>query len=331
MGQVTITGATGLVGGNLAERLRAAGHRVRCTRRATSKTDHLEHLDLEWIEAELGDVEALTRAFDGAEAVFHCAAAVSVSKRVTPELETANVGGTDNVIEAMRRAGAGRLVHCSSTVAVGLSVDDVTPCTEESRFNFADFGVEDGYVLTKRAAEDAVRRAAAADVDAVIVNPGFMFGPYDVRPSSGKMILDVVRGRVPGMSTGRNSFVDVRAVVDGMIAAWHAGRRGERYLLTGDNRSYAEMFTAIARIAGVRPPRFVAPRWIAGLAGWAGDLQGRFSARSPLVNSNTIAWGYCTRFIFDCAKARAELGYAPGDPDDGVRAALDWYRANGWL
>ncbi len=331
MARVTLTGATGLVGGNLADALVQAGHSVRCTRRATSKIDHLAHLPLEWFEADLGDPAALTRAFDGADAVFHCAAAVGVSKRVTPALEAGNVRGTAHVIEALRQADAGRLVHCSSTVAVGLSVDGETPCTEDAPFNFADFGLADGYVQTKRAAEDAVRAAAATGLDAVIVNPGFMFGPYDVRPSSGKMILDVARRRVPGMSTGRNSFVDVRDVVRGMIAAWHEGRVGERYLLTGENRTYVEMFTAIARLAGVKPPRFVAPRWAAKLAGYAGDLSGRLSGRSPLVSSNAIAWGYCTRFIFDASKARAELGYAPGSPDEGVVAALDWFRANGRL
>lgn len=331
MARVTITGATGLVGGNLADALVQAGHTVRCTRRATSKTAHLDHLPLAWVEADLGDPQALARAFDGAEAVFHCAAAVGVSKRVTPALEAGNVQGTAHVLQAMAQADAGRLVHCSSTVAVGLSVDDQTPCTEDAPFNFADYGLADGYVQTKRAAEDAVRAAVADGLDAVIVNPGYMFGPYDVRPSSGKMILDVVRGRVPGMSTGRNNFVDVRDVARGMIAAWEKGRAGERYLLTGENRTYVEMFTAIARRAGVKPPRFVAPRWAAAIAGHMGDLSARISGRSSLVSSNAIAWGYCTRFIFDAAKARGELGYAPGSPDDGVVAALDWFRATGRL
>lgn len=331
MANVTVTGATGLLGGNLAEALREAGHSVRCTRRATSKTGHLDHLGLEWVEAELGDPEALTRAFDGADAVFHCAAAVSIERAVTPTLQRANVDGTRHVIDAMREASAGRLIHCSSTVTVGLSPDDVTPCDETAAFNFAEYGLDDGYVITKRAAEEMVREAAGQGLDAVIVNPGFMFGPYDVGPSSGKMIIDVVRGRVPGMSTGRNCFVDARAVARGMIAAWEKGQAGERYILGGENRGYGEMFRAIAGVAGVKPPRFVAPKWLATIAAVGSELHGKLTDRSPLVNRNTIAWGYCSRFIFTSAKARRDLGYDPGSPDEGVQAALDWFRANGRL
>lgn len=331
MARVVITGATGLLGGNLAEALREAGHRVVCTRRATSKVEHLEHLDLTWVEAGLGDAEALARAFDGADAIFHCAAAVSIRRRATPLLEAANVQGTAHVIEAARKAGAGRLVHCSSTVAVGLSVDDETPCDESSPYNFADYGLDDGYSRTKRAAEEAVMAAVDGGLDAVVVNPGYMFGPYDVRPSSGKMILDVVRGKVPGMSTGRNCFADARAVARGMIAAWQRGEAGQRYILGGENRTYAEMFRAIARVAGVDPPRFVAPRWMGAIVGLVGDVQGRLTGRDPLVSGNAIAWGYCSRFIFSSEKARRALGYGPGSPDEGVGAALDWFRATGRL
>lgn len=327
--RVVVTGASGLLGGNLAEALLAEGHAVRCTRRGSSAVDHLAHLDLEWVEADLGDGDALARAFDGAAAVFHCAAAVSIARKVTPVLQQTNVGGTERVLDAVRRAGVGRLVHCSSTVTVGLSVDGKTPSTEDAPFNFAEYGLADGYVLTKRAAEERVR--AASDVDAVIVNPGFMFGPYDVRPSSGKMIVDVVRGKVPGVSTGWNNFADVMRVADGMIAAWRRGVRGERYILGGENRPYAEMFRRIAEIAGVKAPTRVVPRWLAQIAGVFGDLQGLVTGRDPLISGNAVAWGYSERFIVDSGKARRELGYEAGSPDDGVRAALDWFRRRGTL
>lgn len=330
MASAVVTGATGLLGGNLAAALLDAGHSVRCTRRATSAVGHLDGLVIEWVEADVRDVEALTRAFAGAEVVFHCAAAVSISKSVTPQMQAITVDGTAHVVEAVRRAGVGRLVHCSSTVAVGLSVDG-TPCDESAAFNFAEYGLEDGYVITKRAAEDIVRAAAQGDVDAVIVNPGYMFGPFDARPSSGKMIIDVARGKVPGVSTGKNSFVAARAVAEGMIAAWQAGRRGERYILAGENLTYAEMFGRIAAVAGVEAPTRVFPRWMAAVVGRLGDLQARLTGGEPLISGNKVAWGYCDRFVFDSGKARRELGYAPGEVEDGVRAALAWFRETGRL
>ena len=93
--------------------------------------------------------------------------------------------------------------------AVGLS-EDGKPCDETATWNFAEHGMDDGYVTTKRQAEDLVRAAAAEGLDAVIVNPTYMFGPYDRKPSSGKMIVEVAHGKIPGLTPGWNNFVDVR-------------------------------------------------------------------------------------------------------------------------
>ena len=116
--RVALTGATGLLGANLAAALRAAGFEVRATRRARSRTAHLDDLALDWFEADLSDEDALARAFEGCELVFHCAADTSIRRRATPRTTATNVSGTRRVLGALRRAGAARLVHVSSTVTV---------------------------------------------------------------------------------------------------------------------------------------------------------------------------------------------------------------------
>src|SRR6185436_16421020 len=100
-----------------------AGHRVRATRRGSTKVEHLADLDIEWLDADLGSPDKLTAAFAGADVAFHCAAAVSVRRGVTAELTASNVGGTEHVLAAVRAAKVPRLVHTSSVVAVGLSTD----------------------------------------------------------------------------------------------------------------------------------------------------------------------------------------------------------------
>jgi dihydroflavonol-4-reductase len=332
MSTVAITGATGLVGANLAVLLREAGHTVRCTRRARagSKTDLLDGVGVEWAEADLSQPDALARAFDGAEAVFHCAAAVSVRKKPTPEMVATNVDGTRHVCAAVRKTGVKRLVHCSSTVAIALT-ENGQPSNEEAEWNFDRHGLADGYAVTKRDSERVVLDETKAGLDAVVINPGYMFGPYDQRPTSGKMIIEVIRGKVPGYSTGCNSFVDVRDVCRGMIAAWQRGRTGERYILAGENLSYGEMFRRIAAVAGVKPPRFAIPRWLAAPVGWIGDIQEKLSDKDPLISSNTLGWGYEPGFIFDSSKARRELGYTTGPLEDAVRDAIAWFRMRGML
>jgi dihydroflavonol-4-reductase len=320
-----ITGATGLLGANLAKALLDAGHRVRATRRGTSRADHLRDLDIEWVEADLGSPALLARAFHGCDVVFHVAALVSVRRTPTPELIATNVEGTRNVLHAVETAKVPRLVHCSTVGAVGLS-EDGNPCTEESRWTFAERGMDDGYVETKRRAEELARAAAARGLDVVIANPTYMFGPYDARPSSGKMIVSVIEGTVPGWTPGKNNFVDVRDVAHGMLLVWQKGRRGERYILGGENLTYKDAFERIAAVAGVKPPRRRIPRPVATVFGWFGDASERLSGREPLINSVTVRYGFCEDFVFSSAKAQRELGYRAGPLEPAIKSALDWFR-----
>ncbi len=328
MARVAITGASGLLGSNLAQLLLLAGHPVVATRRGHTAIAHLADLDIEWRDADLGDVAGLTRAFTGCAAVFHCAAAVSLQREVTPAMTAANVTGTAHVIDACVAAGVARLVHVSSVVAVGLSIDG-QPCDETAPWNFDTFGLADAYALTKHQAEDRVR-AARDRLDIVTVNPTYMFGPRDARPSSGAMIVKVVKRRIPGLTPGYNNFVDVRDVARGMIAAWERGRRGERYILAGHDLTYAALFTLVAKLAGVKPPRFHIPHRLAQLLGHVGDFIERRGG-DPVVSSTQIGYAYTDRFRFRSDKAARELGYTISPLEPAITDALAWFRAHRML
>jgi dihydroflavonol-4-reductase len=324
-----ITGASGLLGSNLAVELLKQGHQVRATRRAGSKVAQLEGHAVEWVSADLGDAAALAAAFAGADVVFHCAAKVTVVKKPPPDIYESNVAGTARVIEAVRKTGVRRMVHCSTTGAVGLS-EDGRPCTEDAAWNFAKYGLDDAYFTTKHEAELLVLAAAKEGLDAVVVNPGFMFGPMDVRPSSGKLILEVARRKAPGKSPGMNSFVDVRDVARGMVLAWEKGRSGERYILAGENLSYGQVMDRVAKVAGVKPPRFYVPQVFSYPVGWWGDLQVALG-RPALINSMALRHAYGTRFTFSSAKAERELGWTRGPLDVAIADALAWFRQAGML
>lgn len=328
MARIAITGASGLLGSNLAAELLAAGHHVIATRRATTKLTHLDDLKIEWREADLSDTAALTRAFEGAEAVFHCAAAVSIRKEITPEMKATNVDGTRNALGAAIAAKTKRFIHTSSIVTIGPS-DNGQPCTEETRWNYDDYGLSNAYAITKYQAEqDAL--AAVDRLDVVVVNPTYMFGPRDVRPSSGKLLLDLARRKLPGTTSGINNFADARDVARGMIGAWQRGRRGERYILGGHDLTYKEMMQMGARVAGVAPPRLNLPYPLARVVGLWGDFLERRGG-DPVANTVQIRYAFTDRLRYSSAKAERELGYTRGPLEDAMRDALAWFRAHGML
>ncbi len=332
--RAAITGASGLVGGNLAALLLEEGVRVRATRRATSKTAHLDDLDIEWVEASLEDQDGLARAFDDADVVFHCAAVPTQTRNSDGLHRRANVDGTVHVVDAVKRAGAGRLVHCSSVVTCAIAAPGGPDVGEDAPWNFAEHGLAEAYSESKREAESFVRGAtspAAGGVDAVIVNPGTMFGPRDAKPSTGRLILAVAEGRVLAAPSGTSNFVDVRDVCRGMIAAWRKGKTGERYILGGVNLSYIEAFGVIARALGNKPPRFVLPDGLLGLAGKLGDVVERVRHREVDLNSAVTAYAVCKGYRFSSDKAVRELGYTVSPLEDAVRDEIAWLKEHGML
>jgi dihydroflavonol-4-reductase len=232
------------------------------------------------------------------------------------------------VIDACAAAQVRRLVHTSSVVAVGLSTDG-RPCDENATWNFDTEGLVDAYAITKRRAEETINDARDR-IDAVIVNPTYMFGPRDARPSSGRLIVDVVKRRVPGWTPGRNNFVDVRDVARGMIPAWEKGRRGERYILAGHDMTYGDVMGLIARVAGVTPPRVKVPRFAASLLGKWGDVVER-CGKEPIVNTTQIRYAFTNRFRFKSEKAARELGYTISPLEPAISDAIAWFRANAML
>ena len=327
--RAAITGATGLLGGNLAIELRNQGWDVVATKRASSKTQHLDAYDIDWVDASLTDADSLVRAFDTADVIFHCAAAVSIRMEIQPWIHEANIVGTERVIEASRTVGA-RLVHCSTVGAIGVTTNG-EPCTEEHVWNLAEVGLDDAYATTKFQSQELVLREAGDGLDAVIVNPTYMIGPYDSKPSSGKLVQQIVQGRMPGNPTGWNNFVDVRDVARGMVTAAERGKAGELHILGGRNMPYREFIQLVADVAGCKPPSREIPHWLGSIVGWIGDVHSSLTGSEPLLNGATVRWGECDGFIFSSDKAKRVLNYEISPLEPAIADCVKWFRENGLL
>ncbi len=305
-GQVVgITGATGFVGEHLARGLVRHGANVVALARPTSNVQRLRAAGVACKIASLDRPDELARALDGCAVVFHVAGAVGFDS-AWDVYQNVNLQGTRHILDAARRAGVRRFIHTSSIVAVG-ALEQPTVLDETSPWNLGPMCVP--YVSTKRWAEDAARAANGNGLEVVIVNPGCVVGPDDFAGSEfGTLCKRFWKGRIPIHFGGGNNFVDVRDVAEGMRLAAERGRAGERYLLVGENRTYAAFFTDLCRVARRSIPRLLLPSAIAHFFGYLGDrLPRKFGERPYISSAQTALFGRF--FYFDASKAKRELGY----------------------
>jgi dihydroflavonol-4-reductase len=329
MAHAVVTGASGLLGSNLAAELIAQGHIVTATRRSSTDTSSLADLPVTWVGANLNSVGELRDVFAGADVVFHCAANVSIRRKITPAVSAVNIGATRAVVEAAISVGTPRVVHTSTANTIGPTPDG-TPADEQTPWGWDGVGLASAYAITKRRGEILVQRSCDK-LDAVIVNPTYLVGPRDARPSSGRLIVEVANRRIPYWTPGYNNFADVREVARGMIAAWLRGRRGERYILGGQELTYRAYLERVARAAGVRPPRRQLPYPIAWIGGKAGDLIEVVTGRETTANSVSVRYAFTDLYRFRSDKAVRELGYVVAPIEPAIRDAVAWFRARGMI
>ena len=314
-----VTGATGHIGNVLVRQLLARGEQVRALVRGGRTTPALAGLDLELVPGDVLDPDSLARAVQGVKVVYHLAARISLADGPDPETERVNLEGTRNVIAAVRRQGPDcRLVYASSVYALRVPrqglVDETLP--------FDPKHARGTYDRSKAAASLEVRKAAAGGLDAVIVCPTAVAGPFDFRTSeTGRGILYNMAPGIKFYVDGAYDFVDVRDVAQGMVLAAAAGRGGEVYILGGDRLTVREVAETVWRAADGWQLGLRLPDWVANLAAeilpllWDDPLVTPYALAAVRSNS---------RISHD--RARRELGYRPRPASLAIRDAVRWWQ-----
>jgi dihydroflavonol-4-reductase len=180
------------------------------------------------------------------------------------------------------------------------------------------------YDRSKADGERLARAAAEQGLDAVIVNPTGIIGPFDFGPSSfGRVLAALARGRLPVLVDGGFDWVDVRDVVDAVVRAGGSAPRGSRYLLSGRWISNRQLAAMVCSLAGVRPVRLFVRLGIARLVAPLATAWARARGRAPLLTSVALRDLEGNRRISH-ARAAAELGYAPRPLRDTLADTLRW-------
>jgi dihydroflavonol-4-reductase len=319
---VCVTGGSGFLGFHLVEQLRALGARVRILSLPPEATHPLAGCsELECFWGDVRDAALVRRAVVSCEVIFHTAAVVAFSGPALRLMDSIGREGTRNVLAA---AGQGtRIVHTSSIMAVG-GTRTGEPLTEASPF--PDATLKLAYVRAKRQAE-ALALEAADRQDVVVVNPAFLIGPRDYGPSEmGRFCLRFWKGRMPLALPGGINVVDVRDVALGHILAAERGRSGRRYILGGEDRTFAELMAALATVAGLRPravPRL--PAFLLGPTAAVTTALAWLRGRPAYPSWQHARLG---RYLWYArsVRARHELGYRPRPLAECLTDTYHWFQ-----
>lgn len=320
-----VTGGGGRLGNVLVRRLLDHGQHVRVLELG-SLPESLEGLELDFMSGSVLDAGDVARAMEGVGVVYHLAAKIDLRPKKDPMLFPINVDGTRTVAEACLSRGV-RMVHTSSHHAVEREPLEET-LTEERPLALDE---KCDYHRSKAIGETVILDACKRGLNATIVNPGSMIGPYDYEPSLiGAALIDMYFGRVPVLLDLLSDYVDVRDVADGMIAAAEKGRVGERYFLTGDVVPILDMVSLYGELTGARVPTRALPLWV----GWAMlpfALAGSaVTKKDPFITADMLR-ASVSNAVVSHDKAHGELGYSIRPLRESLTDAVEWYRQRGWL
>ena len=324
---VLVTGATGHIGSNLVRALLKQGRKVRALVRGD--TTSLDGLDVEKVRGDVLDRASLDPALDGVDVVYHLAALISIMPSEGPRIMHINIEGPRNIVDACLAHKVRRLVHFSSIHALlppgGDNLTDETrPANLDPRAPFYDRSKALGELEVHNAIKER-------GLDAVIVNPTAVLGPYGFNPKLHlRVLLDIYHGTLPSLVEGGFNWVDSRDVAAGALAAEAKGRTGERYLLAGKWESVRVLAETVEKATGKKPPRLSVPVWLAHLGVPFAAAYARLTKTSPIYTGPSLrALGEHRNISHE--KARTELGYTNRPLAETIADTFDFYDKVGLL
>lgn len=322
--KVAVTGAAGYVGTNLINALVGQGHQIIAIDQ--KRSEHITADSVDWVAADVLDVESMTRALDGAEVVYHLAAVITLAQE-NDKAWRINTEGVRNVAGAAKTVGVRRMVHCSSIHSFdqysASRIDESTVRSTRPEIPVYD--------RSKWFGEVELRAVIDTGLDAVICNPTGVYGPvdYDLSSRLNAGFRDAARGRLPAMLEGGFDLVDVRDVAAGLIAACDKGRTGENYLLSGEFLTMMDAARMAAKEGGHHGPFFVIPHEVMDAIMPIAEPISR-ALGSDMISKAAMG-ALESAPIVDSSKARSELGYSSRPASETMHDLVAFFIAEGMI
>lgn len=327
MKKVFVTGADGLLGSNLVRELLNRGYKVRAFMQKARKTNTLEGLSIEQFEGDLLNKESIVEGMQGCHYVIHAAASTSIWPTRNQLVRKINIEGTLHVAESALAHSVERMVYVGTANSYGFGSKE-TPGHEQKPYSADKYKLD--YMDSKYEAHQLVLQFIEKGLNAIVVNPTFMIGPFDSGPSSGAMIVAICKKKIRGYTSGGRNYICVRDAAIGIANGLTMGRTGEGYILGNANLTYQEIFSKIATVAAVKPPGLSVPSWAVLMAGHLASLKSTVSKKPPMLSSN-MAKIAVDKHYFSAKKAVEELQLPQTPIEVGIKEAFDWFKTNNYL
>lgn len=326
--KVLVTGPDGLLGSNLVRELLARNYEVSgfCEKGKQSPT--LDGLAITKIAGNLLDLQDLINATIDVDIVVHCAANTSMFPARQEIINKVNISGTENIVKACQMNEVKRMIYVGTANSFG------SGCLQKlgSELNLYEayrYGLD--YMDSKyKAQEFVLKKVREEGFDAVVVNPTFMIGPFDSRPTSGAMILGVYEKKVPGYTVGGKNFVAVKDAAVAIANAITKGKKGECYILGNENLTFKQAFDKIAHVTGTTPLKTKIPKTIIILYGQFNSWIAALLKIQPKVTKELAILSNETHY-YSAEKARRELEMPQTPIDVAIKECFDWFIENNYV
>jgi dihydroflavonol-4-reductase len=328
MEKVFVTGADGMLGSMICRRLLKKNYSVTALCLPNSNTKTIEDLDLKIVKGNILNLELLISQLKDHHYLIHVAAITTVWPRKSETLRKVNIIGTKNVQQACVKNNIKRMIYVGSASSFTPGTKD-KPGDEQTAFTWGKFGMD--YINSKYEAQQyLINEYKQNQFPVITINPTFMIGPYDSGPSSGVMLINLYKGKVPGYSNGGKNFVYSGDVAQAIVNSLSKGNLGECYIAGNENLEFKEFFQKATLVMEREFKLKKFPQFLVLSVGAIKSIIARLTKKAPNISYGMASMASVSQFLSN-KKAIKELNMPQTPIELAIKESLNWFKENNYL
>jgi dihydroflavonol-4-reductase len=325
--KVLITGADGMLGSSICREALDQGYQVRAFVLPNSPCKTLVNLPIEVCRGNLLDEHSMEKAIEGCDAVINVAASTQIWPRRSPMIYKTNYDAVVSMVNLAKKKGIVRFIQIGTANSFGHGGPE-NPGTEESPFMGNCYKMD--YVDSKYKAQQFLLKETSQGFPAIIINPTYMIGPFDSGPSSGKMILALLHGKLPGYTSGMKNFVASKDVAVAAVNALKWGAPGSCFIAGNENMTFEQLFQRVCHVNNTPFKLKRVPNGIIYAVGFFSSAWARLSGVAPKLGFH-MSMQSTIKQCYNPSKARDILKMPSTPIEEAIEDCLSWWGANQYL